>query len=169
MKSITEGYFIMNNTMRKSITLTVAGLLFYFFINTMAVAATMSQTSAQTLSQSTEQGNINLRVTLDPKLQEKIRPDDTLFVYARAAQGPRMPLAITRYTAADLPLDTQLNASMAMMPQMSLNQFDTVVFIARISSTGKAMPQSGDLYGETSPIQWKKQNDRVNISIDKTR
>ena len=91
-------------------------------------------------------------VTLDPALQDKISASDTLFVFARAASGPRMPLAIIRTTVADLPLNFTLDDSLAMNPQMKLSKFKEVVVGARISKTGNAMPQSGDLSGSSDVV-----------------
>jgi len=85
------------------------------------------------------------RVSISPELAGKFAAGDTLFVFAKAANGPPMPLAIVRATAAELPLEFSLDESMAMMPSMSLAKFDQVVVGARISKTGNAMPQSGDL------------------------
>lgn len=92
------------------------------------------------------------RVSISAELFDQAAADDILFVYARAAQGPAMPLAIVRATAAELPLEFSLDESMAMMPNMSLASFDQVIVGARISKTGNAMPQSGDLQGMTDVI-----------------
>ena len=111
--------------------------------------------------------SVKISVTLDPALQSKLNPNDTLFVYARAAQGSRMPLAVVRKTAGDLPLETQLDASMGMMPQMSMNNFPQIVLLARISASGNAIPQAGDLIGETGVIEWQKLDKSVAIVINK--
>ena len=111
--------------------------------------------------------SITLSVSLDPALQGSLQPEHTLFVYARAAQGPRMPLAIIQHKASELPLEVQLNASMAMMPQMSLTQFPRVIFLARISASGNAMTQAGDLLGQTEVVEWKKLDKPLAIVINK--
>ncbi len=95
---------------------------------------------------------LRVRVTLDPALAARVRADDTLFVYARAAEGPRMPLAIARLRAADLPAEVSLDDSMAMTPQMRLSAFDRVVVGARISRSGDATPQPGDLEGLSDAV-----------------
>lgn len=92
------------------------------------------------------------RVSLSAELLDKVGADDVLFIFARAANGPPMPLAIVRATAAELPLEFSLDETMAMMPSMSLAKFSQVVVGARISKTGNAMPQSGDLEGITGVI-----------------
>jgi len=91
-------------------------------------------------------------VTLDDALKSQADPNDTLFVLARAAQGPKMPLAILRKQVKDLPVRFSLDDSMAMSPQMKISDFDQVVVIARISKSGKAMPQPGDLQGMSKPL-----------------
>ena len=91
-------------------------------------------------------------VTLDAKLAAKARPDDTLFVFARAAEGPRMPLAILRKQVKDLPLTFTLDDSMAMTPAARLSSAPRVVIGARISARGDATPQPGDLQGFTAPV-----------------
>jgi cytochrome c-type biogenesis protein CcmH len=91
-------------------------------------------------------------VTLSAALKSKADPNDTLFVLARAAQGPKMPLAILRKQVKDLPLNFDLNDGMAMSPEMKISNFDQVVVVARTSKSGTAMPQSGDMQGMSKPL-----------------
>lgn len=95
---------------------------------------------------------ITVEVALAPELAERAAPDATVFVYAKAAAGPPMPLAVQRVTVADLPLTLTLDDSMAMMPAMRLSDFPEVVVGARVSASGQATPQPGDIEGETGPI-----------------
>ena len=103
------------------------------------------------------------RVTLDVALKNKFSPDDTVFVLARASEGPKMPLAILRKQVRDLPITFELDDSMAMSPQMKLSAFDQVVVVARISKSGTAMPQSGDAEGLSRPLRPGSKN--VNVQI----
>lgn len=96
--------------------------------------------------------SLQVRVELDPALQGQVQPDDTVFIFARAVNGPRMPLAIVRKQASELPVTVTLDDSMAMSPAMVLSAFDPVSVGARISRSGNAMPQSGDLQGMQSPV-----------------
>ncbi|HEC19919.1 MAG TPA: c-type cytochrome biogenesis protein CcmI [Gammaproteobacteria bacterium] len=91
-------------------------------------------------------------VRLDESLMLDAAVGDTLFVYARAAKGPRMPLAIVRKTVKDLPLEFTLDDSMAMNPAMKLSNFQQVVVGARISKSGNAMPQPGDMQAVSAPV-----------------
>ena len=91
-------------------------------------------------------------VSLDETLMLDAAIGDTVFVYARAATGPRMPLAIVRKTVKDLPFEFTLDDSMAMRPNMKLSSFQQVVVGARISKTGNAMPQPGDLQVVSQPM-----------------
>jgi cytochrome c-type biogenesis protein CcmH len=98
-------------------------------------------------------GNISGKVQLAPALAAKASPTDTVFVFARAASGPRMPLAIVRKQVRDLPFAFSLDDSMSMMPNMKLSTAGDVVVGARISKTGNAMPQPGDLQSATQPAR----------------
>ncbi|MEO7851816.1 MAG: c-type cytochrome biogenesis protein CcmI [Rubrivivax sp.] len=92
------------------------------------------------------------RVSLAPALAARVSPDDTVFIFARAAEGPRIPLAIMKRQARELPIDFTLDDSQAMTPQMKLSAFPTVVLGARISKSGNATPNTGDLQGQVGPL-----------------
>lgn len=108
----------------------------------------MSDTKPKASTKSTLAGT----VTLAEGLKGQVAPGDTLFVLARAAQGPRMPLAVMRKQVKDLPLQFILDESSAMSPEMTLSRFDQVVVVARISKSGNATPQAGDLQGISKPV-----------------
>jgi cytochrome c-type biogenesis protein CcmH len=91
-------------------------------------------------------------VTLAKSLAAQASPNDTVFIFARAAEGPRMPLAILRMQVKDLPIQFKLDDSHAMAPAFKLSSFPKVVVGARISKSGEAMPQKGDLTGITAPV-----------------
>ena len=109
----------------------------------------------------TNTAHIVVNVALDPKFKDSVGPNDTLFVFAKAAHGPPMPLAITRLTAAQLPARLTLTDAMGMVPGLTLSRFPQVVVGARISKSGNATPQSGDLQtlsaatttAQTKPVQ----------------
>ncbi len=92
-------------------------------------------------------------VALAPALMSKADPDDTVFIVARAASGPRMPLAVLRKQVKDLPLSFKLDDSMAMAPTARISDHAEVVVIARISKSGNAIPQPGDISGQSAPIK----------------
>lgn len=96
--------------------------------------------------------SITVQVSLDKELDQQVAPEDTVFVIARAVKGPRMPLAVARKTVKDLPLEVRLDDSMAMMPNMKLSSFGSVEIVARVSKTGNAIAQSGDLVGKRGPL-----------------
>jgi cytochrome c-type biogenesis protein CcmH len=95
---------------------------------------------------------IEVRVSLAPELQKSVSPSDTVFIYAQALSGPKMPLAIVRKQVADLPLSVSLNDSMAMVPNMKLSNFAGVKLLARVSKSGNAMSQPGDLIGAIDQV-----------------
>jgi cytochrome c-type biogenesis protein CcmH len=91
-------------------------------------------------------------VSLSGALAQQAQPEDTVFVFARAAQGGRMPLAILRKQVKDLPLQFTLDDSLAMSPANALSGAKQVIVGARISKSGNAMPQPGDLLGQSAAV-----------------
>jgi cytochrome c-type biogenesis protein CcmH len=115
-------------------------------------AAPVAAASAAATAAAAPGTSVSGTVTLAPALAAKARPDDTVFVFARAAEGPRMPLAIVRKQVKDLPLTFTLDDSMAMSPAAKLSTTPRVVVGARISASGQATPQAGDLQGFSAPV-----------------
>jgi len=100
-------------------------------------------------------------VRLAPELKAKASPDDTVFIFARAAQGPPMPLAVKRAKVRELPLEFALDDSMAMAPGMQLSGFPRVIVGARVSKSGSATPQPGDLQGASPAVA----NDASSVTV----
>ncbi len=123
------------------------------------IPAAPQASAAPTSTTTTEAGKgsaaeaIQVTVTLDPALQSKIQGDEILFVFARALNGPRVPLAVVRKTAKDLPITLVMDDSMAMAPQFSLSKYPQVVVEARITKSGKPSASSGDFEGKVSPVK----------------
>ncbi len=99
-----------------------------------------------------DDNSIEAVVEIDPTLLAQAEPDDTLFIYARAIDGPKMPLAMARRKVSDLPVTVRLDNSMAMIPQMSLSAFPRVEIVARVSKAGSATPVAGDLTGTSDAL-----------------
>ena len=95
---------------------------------------------------------ITVQVSLAPELIKSAAATDTVFVYAQALSGPKMPLAIVRKLVSDLPITVSLNDTMAMMPTMKLSNFSEVKLLARVSKSGNAMSQAGDLIGAINQV-----------------
>ncbi len=107
---------------------------------------------------------ITVNVSLAENLRDKIVNSDTLFIYARAENGPKMPLALVKKTAGDLPATVTLDDSVSMMSGMTLSTMDRVEVIARISKSGQAIMQSGDIFGTVTSVS-TKQAETVDIEI----
>ena len=126
--------------------------------------AELSADKAPEKSETNSAAAITGNVSLSPALAGKVVPTDIVFILARAAQGPKMPLAVLRKQVKDLPLKFTLDDSMAMQPQLKLSGFPQVVVVARVSKSGTPMAQSGDLQGLTGAI--KPGTTNLNIVID---
>ena len=107
-------------------------------------------------------------VSLSPALKGKVAADDTVFIFARAAptspNTPRMPLAILKRKAGELPITFTLDDSTAMADELKLSKFEPVIVGARISKSGNALSQSGDLFGQTAPV--KLDGAKLTLTID---
>lgn len=106
-------------------------------------------------------------VSLSPALAAQVKPGDTVFVFARAAEGPRMPLAIVRQPVGAWPLKFSLDDTTAMTPELRLSAHPQVVVGVRVSRSGNATPQSGDLVGSTAPVSHASQG--VRLVIDRVQ
>ncbi len=96
--------------------------------------------------------SISGTVALSPALAPQAKPTDTVFIFARAVEGPPMPLAVIRKQVKDLPLQFSLDDSMAMWPDAKVSAFPRVVVTARVSKTGEGQARPGDLEGHSPPV-----------------
>lgn len=140
-----------------------------------ARAAGKTQAEAEALLQPAEDQTdaqatapqIEIKVSLSPSLKNKVRASDTLFVYAHAANGSPMPLAIKRIKASQLPVTITLTDAMSMAPGHDLSSVGKVTLTARISRSGNAKPQAGDLEGDVGPLSVSGHTSTA-IVIDRT-
>ncbi|WP_266158588.1 tetratricopeptide repeat protein [Dyella silvatica] len=122
--------------------------------------------TAEASSSATTQPALQVQVALAPALKDKLAVGDTLFIYARAEQGPPMPLAVARMQADALPATVTLTDAMAMTPQRKLSSVPRVFVGARISKSGQPIAQSGDLEGDAGVVDVNSKTP-IKISIDK--
>jgi cytochrome c-type biogenesis protein CcmH len=104
---------------------------------------------------------VNGTVSIHAKVKENASPDDTVFIFARAVEGPPMPLAVQRVKVRELPVAFALNDSMAMAPGMTLSAHPRVVVVARVSRSGGPAAQPGDLQGSSAPVA----NDASGVAV----
>lgn len=110
--------------------------------------------------------SLQVHVTLAPALASKLRAGDTLYVYARALQGPPMPLAVAKLAASQLPATVTLDDAMAMRPTFNLSSVREVFVGARISHSGQPIAKPGDLEGNAGVVAVDSKAP-INIRIDK--
>ena len=101
---------------------------------------------------------------LDPKFKSSVTADDTVFIFARAVDGPKMPVAMLRKKVSDLPLKFSLDDSMSMTPQFKLSTVGKVLVGARVSKSGDALARAGDMEGMSGPISVGAENVRIIIA-----
>ncbi len=135
-----------------------------------APAATLATATAEAASPGaapapSAAATVTGRVSLQAALKGQVGPDDTVFIFARAPTGSRMPLAILRKKVSDLPLDFKLDDSLAMSPAARLSSVPQVVVGARISKTGNAMPSPGDFQVLSAPVAVGVSGLKLEISV----
>lgn len=96
---------------------------------------------------------LSVKVSLDPALAARVRlrPDATVFVIARQVGGPPMPVAAQKHAVSELPFTAALGDADSPMPTLKLSQLREVELVARLSESGEAMRQDGDL--ESKPVR----------------
>ena len=99
--------------------------------------------------------SVRVSVSVEPTILEQVDPQDSVFIFARALQGPAVPLAVVKRQVKDLPLVIELDDNSAMVPNMTISAFDKISIVARISRSGTAQAASGDFFGETGVIEPK--------------
>ena len=123
-----------------------------------------SRGAEKTKQASQGESAISGTVTVDKGLIAKVGANDTVFIFAQLPQGPKMPLASVRINAKQLPYRFTLDDSTAMTPNDKLSNHPEVMLSARVSKSGQAMPQSGDLQGRVGPVKLGQQG--LSIVID---
>jgi cytochrome c-type biogenesis protein CcmH len=112
---------------------------------------------------------LNLSISLADNLRHFAAPGDSVFVYAKAVDGPPMPLAVKRLTVQDLPADVILRDSDAMIQTMKLSSFARVIVGARVSISGNPVAQPGDLFVESGGIDSSNPPPKIELSIDQVK
>ena len=97
--------------------------------------------------------SVKVWISLADSVRDRVKPGDTLFVFAKATSGPPMPLAAYKGSVADLPFEVTLDDSMAMMPQMKISNFEQVSVSARIAKGGTPQTQPGDITSEAQVVK----------------
>lgn len=133
---------------------------------TLADARLQLQAKADGTALAASTSRLTVSVQVDKSLAGKFSPNDVVYVFARALQGPPMPLAVVRKTAADLPLMVELDDSQSMMPDRPLSSVKEIVVEARISRHGSPEKQAGDLEAVAVPVRQSEQAQKVVLRIN---
>jgi len=130
-------------------------------------AAPAQVAAAQDRATASDGAAISVEVALAAELIERVEPGDTVFVLARAETGPPMPLAVARHRAGELPLKVTLTDAMAMMPAMKLSSFPRVKVSAKISKSGQAGSQPGDMVASDVVVDSTQAPESVQLLINR--
>ncbi len=122
-----------------------------------------AEQSAPTGDFDADSHSVRVSVSAEASVLQESDAEDTLYVFARASEGPPMPLAVVRSQVKDLPLVVDLDDSLAMMENLKLSSFEEVVIVARITKSGAPVATSGDFFGEVGPI---RPEDRPEVSVN---
>ncbi|NCA71639.1 MAG: c-type cytochrome biogenesis protein CcmI [Sphingobacteriia bacterium] len=133
-------------------------------VESAATAPAATQPPAET----SVKRSVTTQVTLAPEVASLAEPNDIVFIFARAAAGPPMPLAVQRISVKDLPATVTLDESMGMTPGMTIATFPELIIGARVSKSGQATPRPGDLEGDVGPIS-DGATAQVSVTIDRVR
>ncbi len=125
----------------------------------------VSVSSATTTADVTAGAGLSVVVDVQANMADDLPADTPVFIYAKAANGPPMPLAVVKRSLRELPITLTLTDEQAMMDSMKLSAFDEVIVGARISKTGDPIAQSGDLFSESETVRHKEQTGSVELTI----
>lgn len=137
-------------------------------LNKLGITTSGGGSSSQQAQATAPSVAVRVTISLSPELNGRAKPDDPVYIFARAAKGPPMPLAIVRKQVKDLPISVTLDDTQAMMPQMKLSNFDQVVVGARVAKSGNAKGAPGDLEGWSQPLT-TRETTTVKLVIDQIR
>jgi len=112
---------------------------------------------------------LNLSISLSENIRQLAAPGDLVFVYAKAMDGPPMPLAVKRLSVRDLPAQVSLSNDDAMIPSLNLSSFERVIVGARVSKSGNPVAQPGDLFVEYEGVDTNNFPTKIDLSIDQIR
>ncbi|MBV1915934.1 MAG: c-type cytochrome biogenesis protein CcmI [Pseudomonadales bacterium] len=111
-------------------------------------------------------GSLLVDLSIKPELLNGLDPDLRVYLFAKAVNGPRAPLAANRYKLSELPLRVALDDSMAMNPELKLSMFARVEIVARVSLNGKPMASKGDLQGSVTLTRKGSSQTGIGLVID---
>ncbi|MGX9463172.1 c-type cytochrome biogenesis protein CcmI [Shewanella sp. A14] len=106
---------------------------------------------------------VGIEVSISPELADLVSDTDTIFIFARATQGPKVPLAATKISASSLPTTITLDDSTSMGGDVRLSSVQEVEIIAVLSKNGSVKPKSGDLKGMIKAV---KVGDKATLTLD---
>ena len=131
--------------------------------------AMLEERDPELASKAINKAMLNVVVDINADLKSRAKPGAAVFIYAKAMQGPPMPLAVRKLQLSDLPATLTLSDDDAMMPTMKLSTFDQVIVGARVSSSGNPVAQAGDFYTELEAVDSNNPPEQIVLTIDQVK
>ena len=125
----------------------------------------LAASAASSSGRASAGASIQVSIDINNEVRSRFNAADTVFVYAKAAAGPKMPLAVQRLKLDQLPATVTLDDSMAMMEGMNMSSFGSVIVSARVTTTGSAIAKAGDYIGQHK-VDDISATEQVSINID---
>jgi len=111
-------------------------------------------------------GPVDVTVDISPKLKADTKPEQVVYIFAKAVRGPKAPLAVVKSKVSHLPLSVRLDDSKSVVPFLKISNYDAVRIEARISKSGGVRKTTGDLEGVSPAIKTDNAGKPVHILID---
>jgi cytochrome c-type biogenesis protein CcmH len=134
-----------------------------------SLIAMLEERDPKLASEADRKSMLNVVVDINADLRSRANPGAAVFIYAKAMQGPPMPLAVKKLQLSDLPATLTLSDDDAMMPTMKLSTFEQVIVGARVSSSGNPVAQAGDFYTELESIDSNDPPEKIMLTIDRVK
>ena len=134
-----------------------------------SLIAMLEERDPELASKAINKAMLNVVVDINADLKSRANPGAAVFIYAKAMQGPPMPLAVRKLQLSDLPATLTLSDDDAMMPTMKLSTFDQVIVGARVSSSGNPVAQAGDFYTELEAVDSSNPPEKIVLTIDQVK
>lgn len=113
-------------------------------------------------------GKVTVNLAISETLLKQLKGTEQVFVFAKAVNGPPMPLAVKRIPVSALPQKLTLSDDNAMRPELRMSQFTNIYISAKLSRTGNVLDKSGDIVVKSQPVSAPYKDQVITLKLDKS-